>query len=58
MTNYEKIKQTSIDEMATMLEKFCFNCTCCPASDFCNETFKDKTCSDIVKQWLEQEVEE
>ena len=51
-------KQMSIDEMTTMSEKFCFNCTCCLASDFCNESFKNETCRDIVKKWLESEVEE
>ena len=44
--------------MATMLENFCFDCSYCLAYDFCNESFKDKKCRDIVKQWLEQEVEE
>lgn len=57
-TNYDRIKQMSIDEMTTMSEKFCFNCTCCLASDFCNESFKNETCRDIVKKWLESEVEE
>ena len=59
ITNYDHIRAMNIEEMATtMLEKFCFNCMCCPASDFCNETFEGKTCSDIVKKWLESEATE
>ena len=58
MTNYDHIKQMSIEEMATMLENFCFDCSYCPACDFCNESFKDEKCIDIVKLWLEMEVEE
>ena len=58
MTKYDCIKQMSVEEMATMLENFCFDCSYCPACDFCNESFKDEECRDIVKQWLEQEVEE
>lgn len=29
-----------------------------PDGEFCNESFKDKKCRDIVKKWLEMEVEE
>lgn len=57
MTNYDRIKQMSIEEMATMLENSCFDCSYCLACNFCNESFKDEKCSDIVKKWLEQEVE-
>ena len=57
-TNYDRIKQMSIEEMATMLDNFRLDCSYCPACDFCNESFKDKKCIDIVKLWLEMEVEE
>lgn len=55
MTNYDRIKQMSIEEMATMLDN---DCSYCLAYDFCNESFEDKKCIDIVKLWLEMEVEE
>ena len=58
MTNYDRIKQMSIEEMATMLDNFRLDCSYCPACDFCNKSFKDEECRDIVKKWLEQEVEE
>lgn len=58
MTNYDRIKQMNIEEMSIMLDNFRLDCTYCPASNFCNESFKDEKCSNIVKQWLEMEVEE
>ena len=58
MTNYDRIKQMSIDEMVTMLDNFHLDCSYCPAYGFCNESFEDKECRDIVKLWLLQEVEE
>ena len=54
MTNYEKIKQMSVEEMAFMLM--------CPAEY--DLSFKDcegkynRNCNECVKEWLEQEVEE
>lgn len=54
MTNYEKIKQMSVEEMALLLM--------CPAEY--DLSFKDcegeynKNCNGCVKEWLEQEVEE
>lgn len=56
MTNYEKIKQFSIEEMVIMLNNF--DCIYCPAYNFCKKYFKTGKCSEIIKQWLEQEVEE
>lgn len=49
MTNYEKIKQMSVEEMAFMLM--------CPYDadpDKCNKI----NCIKCTKQWLESEVEE
>lgn len=58
MTNYDRIKQMSIEEMATMLDNFHLDCSYCLACNFCNESFKDVKCIDTVKKWLEQEVDE
>lgn len=48
MTNYEKIKNMSIDEMAEYLSyRMVFTCT---ASDECVE------CNQCFRKWLESEV--
>ena len=54
MTNYDKIKNMSIDEMTEFFTKFgdyCGNqCTYCP------EKCLDGTCKKRIKQWLQQEA--
>ena len=57
MTNYDRIKQINIEEMATLAQKICKNmenCYTCPFENHCAES------EDIedIKQWLLQEVEE
>lgn len=56
MTNYEKIKAMSVDEMAQNNMGGFLGCPylCSPDID-CNE---DKNCIYCVKNWLESEVEE
>lgn len=58
MTNYEKIKQMSIDEMARS-RMFFFDC---PYGTPCVGCSKGKefnnNCTDCTKHWLESEVEE
>lgn len=56
MTNFEKIKQMSVDEMAQNNMGGFLGCPylCSPDID-CNE---DKNCIYCVKHWLESEVEE
>lgn len=49
MTNYERIKQMSIDEMAYTIM--------CPY-DFDTDMCKERNCIDCTKEWLEMEVEE
>lgn len=57
MTNYEKIKNMSIEDLAHFLDKitYCCNndseCGYCPLYDACIGTTSSKT-------WLESEVEE
>ena len=57
MTNYEKIKAMSVEEMA----EFCDSCSCKRCIyykehelNFCDEY----ECIDGITQWLESEVEE
>ena len=50
ITNYERIKQMSIDELAEFLKQHCALLVAKKAgSDFVNE--------DLIKQWLEMECE-
>ena len=56
MTNYERIKGMSVEEMAVMLSKMCTiaeDCPHCPFYDDCPEGETDY----IWEQWLEQEAE-
>lgn len=59
MTNYDRIKQMSIEEMANFINNDCNGvCGCCVfrANTRCYED-EDK-CKLGIKEWLEQEVEE
>ncbi|MBO5715054.1 MAG: hypothetical protein J6S23_01515 [Clostridia bacterium] len=58
MTNFEKIKAMSVEEMvewiADMVEG---ECTFCPAFSFC-ECDGNERCEDCMKKYLESEAEE
>ena len=59
LTNYERIKNMSIEEMAVFINH-CENapCMCCEES-YCNgDSTNVKKCCNGIKQWLESEVEE
>lgn len=51
MTNFEKIKQMNVDEMAELLvDKFkCLDCEC---------VYNCNACLFYIKRWLESEAEE
>lgn len=55
MTNYEMIKQLSIEEMAESLSDNgdCFYCVCYPEPGPCS-----LSCKAGVKKWLESEAED
>lgn len=57
MTNFEKIKNMNVDEMAEKLNES-FACDRCPLGEFCDKDMSISSCSDIWKKWLESEVEE
>ena len=61
MTNYDRIKQMTIDEMA--IEISCAGeCNYCIAQNRCDRLPSDVVatipCRELVKQWLESEAEE
>lgn len=62
MTNYERIKSMSVEEMATAILNGISSdqCDYCNYSNgYCNgERCKNKADEEIVQEWLESEVEE
>lgn len=56
MTNYEKIKAMSVEEMAGWLDdQVAVNCAACPAENVCGI---ELSCVGTIIKWLEREVEE
>ncbi len=56
MTNFEKIKNMSIDELADKLEESLV-CDRCPISDLC-EGIVGGDCTKACMKWLKSEAEE
>lgn len=58
MTNFEKIKAMSVEEMAEHLDKT--SCDyCCFQKQPCDYyLYGDEICKKSIKQWLEREAEE
>ena len=61
MTNFEKIKNMSVEEFAERLSEY-FDCVRCPIEEFCDKdglsSMSISSCSGIWKKWLKSEVEE
>lgn len=58
ITNYDRIKSMSVEEMAEFVERiteYLEVCTGCPAYKTCDTHIK---CGENIKQWLLQEVSE
>ena len=60
MTNYDRIKSMSVDEMGELLAQRNLSCMpFCKECENCNQnTFKYPLCIKGIKEWLESEVEE
>lgn len=58
MTNYEKIKAMSVEEMAEEIytNMACHDCDLCPAGDICSDIANG--CIYTIKEYLKNEVEE
>ena len=60
MTNYEKIKSMSIEDMADKMDDI-IDCANCPkelrlyCDTFCNS---EHWCNKVIKQWLNSEVKD
>lgn len=57
MTNFEKIKSMSVDELAEKLDDL-FSCDHCYFAEFCDENIEGTTCTGVLKEWLESEAKE
>ena len=55
MTNYDRIKSTSVEEMAEYLSDH-WSCVDCAFEKDCDDNYI--SCHKNIKQWLEQEVNE
>ena len=56
MTNLDRIKNMTVDEMAELLSTKA--CKCCAYLSFAPCGFRACACRYGIKQWLEQEAEE
>lgn len=58
MTNYEKIKAMTVEEMAELIfDKLSYrNCELCPAKNTCDSRYSG--CISTIGKYLESEVEE
>lgn len=72
MTNFEKIKNMSVDEIVNKLDKVLknmnieemadnldgiFTCELCPIEVFCHKNRKIITCKTVWEKWLKSEVQ-
>ena len=55
MTNFEKIKNMSLEEFAKIIRRY-MNCRDCPMKLKCFPS--RKKCFEVWEQWLKSEVEE
>lgn len=58
MTNFEKIKNMSVEELAHTMNIVISNCYKCPICEFCkkNNCRNCRTCQSTWEKWLESEV--
>ena len=61
MTNYDRIRNMSVEEMAKFIHKIAHKteaCDDCPINDFCEERITRLGCTDAMFiEWLESEVD-
>ena len=60
MTNYERIKQMSVEEMALLLMKVncAYDIPCMLETSGCEYPHINNNCSICFKEWLESEIDE
>ena len=59
MTNGDKIRQMSDEELARFLSDLDFRCSDCPASNICfKKEFDNCGCDEVIPIWLKQEAKD
>ena len=63
MTNFEKIKDMSLEELADTMANELIDCDSCPIREFhvlhnYDTSYELMTCADIWEKWLKSEVKE
>ena len=62
MTNFEKIKNMSIEELARLMDSVSSDCQECPIQEFCDSIRptirRIPFCKAVWNEWLKSEVEE
>lgn len=63
MTNFEKITNMSVTQLAHTIGDAILDCELCPIYEFCktnrdDDSHKFDTCASTWEQWLKSEVEE
>ena len=58
MTNFEKIKNMGIEEIADKLNDLISSCECCPIQKFCAKDMEPYVgCISMLEKWLKIEAE-
>ena len=62
MTNFDKIKKMSVEELARLMNNILSDCDRCPICDFCEDTRSNTNrfllCKAVCERWLKSEVKE
>ena len=57
MTNYERVMQMSVRELAVFVYHICDECRHCPCKSKCNHVYRQENCTGNVIRWLESGVD-
>ena len=59
MTNFERIKNMSVEEMAKLIDRIGnVPCECCSDKTCTGDSTKPQRCRDSIKKYLEEEVKD
>ena len=57
MTNFEKIKNMSVEELSELFSRTVQFCHYCPIKEYCLIDIRADSCASEWEQWLKSEVE-
>lgn len=58
MTNEEKIKSMSTEELAREIIFLLHSCIFCPAFNSCTHKLEGRSCLEKMEEWLKEDAEE